>query len=108
MFRPIHSLPAALLIALLGCSANGGGARSLVEARCGACHRFQGRGARLAPPLDGIVGRRGADYVRRYVRDPRSIDPNSRMKPLSLPPPLLDRLVAELTGRSLEATPAAD
>ena len=110
MRRRAALLVLALLIAGSGCGGPAGPS-SAVEARCGACHRFRDRGARLAPPLDGIVERRGADYVRRYIVAPRSLDPDSRMAPLALPPALLERVVAELTagGRAgLDPPPASD
>jgi len=104
----LFALAVGLLLSACGGDSN---PPSAVDARCGVCHRFRDRGARLAPPLDGIVERRGADYVRRYIVAPRSLDPDSRMAPLALPPALLERVVAELTagGRAgLDPPPASD
>jgi len=104
----LFALAVGLLLSACGGDSN---PPSAVDARCGVCHRFRDRGARLAPPLDGIVERRGADYVRRYILEPRALDPDSRMAPLALPPALLDQVVAELTAGTragLDPPPASD
>jgi len=37
---------------------------------CLVCHQFNGEGAPMGPPFDGMGGRVGADYIRQSILDP--------------------------------------
>ena len=38
---------------------------------CQGCHQIHGSGGQLGPALDGVVSRRGVDYVRQKLRNPK-------------------------------------
>jgi mono/diheme cytochrome c family protein len=86
-----------MLVSLAGCGLGAAPSGNPVHDRCGACHLWKGVGARLAPPLDGVIERRGVEQVRRYIRDPRSVDPLTRMPPLKLSAAEIEAIVSELT-----------
>ena len=53
----------------------------LVAARaCLGCHVIGAAGGNIGPSLNGVVGRRGEDYVRRKLSDP-TFDNDSSMMP---------------------------
>jgi nitric oxide reductase subunit C len=46
---------------------------------CMNCHALRGVGGTFGPPLDAVGGRLSAEQIRRYVHDPRSVNPQARM-----------------------------
>jgi len=44
----------------------------LTEKGCIGCHIFEGKGAPIGPPFDGIGRRRTADYIRRSILFPNA------------------------------------
>ena len=71
--------------------------RGLVEARgCTGCHQIGGRGGAVGPKLDGVVGGRGVDYVRRKLRDPRFDNPSTVMPAFGFSDRELDAIIAYL------------
>ncbi len=48
-------------------------------AGCAGCHVIGGVGGALGPSLDGVLGRRDEDFIRRKIADPRFDNPNSVM-----------------------------
>ena len=46
---------------------------------CMNCHSLKGTGGTFGPALDTIGQDLSAEEIRRYVRDPKSVDPQSRM-----------------------------
>ena len=46
---------------------------------CQGCHQINGVGGALGPALDGVTDRRGADYVRKKLVDPKFDNPASAM-----------------------------
>lgn len=61
---------------------------------CTACHSLGGSGGNVGPALDGIGSRRDSDYLSRWLRDPQSIKPDSKMPKM----PLSDSDIAEITS----------
>lgn len=57
-----------------------------IRDNCQLCHQFHDRPENLAPPLRHIAERRPEDWIRRYLRYPYRLRPNSpdRMPDLSL------------------------
>ncbi len=60
-----------------GCSSNG----SLLFHKhgCIECHRFQDEGGMRGPDLTGVGQRLSNEYIDRYLRNPRAVDPQARM-----------------------------
>ena len=48
---------------------------------CMNCHALQGTGGTFGPALDGIGAGMSKEQIGKYVRNPRSVDPNSKMPP---------------------------
>jgi nitric oxide reductase subunit C len=64
---------------------------------CIACHMLEGQGGQVGPPLDGVGGRRDADYIRRWLHDPMSVKADAKMPKLPLSDGQIDELVAFLS-----------
>jgi cytochrome c oxidase subunit 2 len=47
--------------------------------RCGACHVIQGKGGKLGPPLSDIASKRDAQWLKAFLKDPKTINPESKM-----------------------------
>jgi cbb3-type cytochrome oxidase cytochrome c subunit len=45
------------------------------------CHALNGTGGTVGPALDTIGRDLSAEQIRTYVRDPKSVDPESMMPP---------------------------
>ncbi|MCI0342369.1 MAG: cytochrome c [Planctomycetales bacterium] len=60
------------------------GRRVFLERRCDACHAVAGPTGREAPgpSLAGAGRRRTRDWLARYIRDPRAVDPHAKMDPV--------------------------
>jgi len=46
---------------------------------CQGCHQIQGKGGQLGPALDGVVSRRGVEFVVKKLRNPKFDNPASPM-----------------------------
>ena len=68
---------------------------------CTACHAVDGWGGKVGPSLDGVASRYDAEYLRRWLEDPKAIKPDSRMPRLELTPEQITELVDYLS--TLEA-----
>lgn len=63
---------------------------------CVACHSLDGRGGNVGPVLDHVASRLDADYMRRWLKNPSSIKPGSKMPALGLTDAQVDELVSFL------------
>lgn len=48
------------------------------EKNCMGCHTILGEGAYYAPELTRVVDRRGAEWIRTFIRDPQAMYPGKR------------------------------
>jgi cytochrome c2 len=64
--------------------------------RCGACHKINGTGMTVGPPLNGVARRRTRDWVERHFRDPQATSPGTIMPPYPLPARDMENLVQYL------------
>ncbi len=64
---------------------------------CVACHALGGQGGVVGPALDGVGGRLDAAYIARWLEDPMSVKPDSKMPKLPLSDGQIDELVAFLS-----------
>jgi cytochrome c2 len=55
-----------------------------------------GQGGTDGPALDGVADRLDADYLRKWVADPSSIKPDSKMPPLGLQGEQLEEILTFL------------
>jgi cytochrome c oxidase subunit 2 len=64
--------------------------------RCGACHVIQGKGGKLGPPLSDIASKRDAQWLKAFLKDPKTINPESKMSPFKGTNDELETLIAYL------------
>ena len=63
---------------------------------CGFCHTINGAGAKNAPILNGLAGRRERDWVEGHFADPKKFTPNSQMPAYKFNPEELDQITSYL------------
>lgn len=61
---------------------------------CVACHSLEGQGGSIGPALDGVGSRLDPDFIKKWLKDPKSINANSKMPKL----PLSDQDILELAA----------
>ncbi len=74
--------------------------REVYEAQgCSACHVLKGTGTAAGPDLSRVGTRRDAPWLRRFVKDPTAVKPDSPMPPYAdLPEAELDALAGYLAS----------
>lgn len=61
--------------------------------RCAACHRIKGKGGGSARELTHIASVRDEAWLRKWIQEPKSIDPRTKMPPPNLSESKVDDLV---------------
>jgi len=64
--------------------------------RCGACHVIQGKGGKLGPPLSDIASKRDAQWLKAFLKDPKTLNPETKMSPFKGTDDELETLIAYL------------
>lgn len=79
------------------------GRQLIARAGCFACHAARGaEGYRSeAPPLDAIAGKTGGALLRRWLADPKTVDPNAAMPNFHLDEKEIEELSHYLFGREV-------
>jgi ubiquinol-cytochrome c reductase cytochrome b subunit len=72
------------------------GAKIFATNDCASCHKVHGQGGANGPDLSFVGRTREAQWLKTYVRDPESLNPQSTMPPFRLSEEDLDRLAAYL------------
>jgi mono/diheme cytochrome c family protein len=73
--------------------------QELYEKKCKVCHSIKGDGGKQAEKggaLDGVGAKHDAAWLKAYLEDPKSKNPDGKMPKLKLAPEELDALVAFL------------
>ncbi len=69
----------------------------LYQARnCGVCHTLNGAGAKNAPILNGLAGRRTREWVEGHFANPKTFTPNSPMPAYKFSAEELDQITSYL------------
>jgi len=79
------------------------GKRLVTEKACVGCHVVGGGGGTLGPSLNGVVARRGSDFVRHKLADPTFNNATSMMPNFGLSAEQIEAILAylhTLDGRS--------
>ncbi len=63
---------------------------------CIGCHTIFGTGSYFAPDMTKVVERKPKDYLKKFVMDPRGVNPKAAMPKLGITPDEADHLVAFL------------
>jgi ubiquinol-cytochrome c reductase cytochrome b subunit len=64
--------------------------------RCASCHKVNGVGGAVGPPLNGLAGRRSRSWVEEHFADPPKLTPGSFMPAYHLSQKDLDNLTSYL------------
>jgi len=82
--------------------------RQLIEQHgCTGCHTIGGSGGNLAPNLAGVVERRGADYVRAKIHNPKATNPSSIMPRMPFTDAQIAQILACLESGMKDSRPPA-
>lgn len=57
------------------------GAETYVVSGCGSCHKVNGMGGGIGPPLNGLANRRSKQWVEAHFLAPQKLSPGSIMPP---------------------------
>jgi nitric oxide reductase subunit C len=90
-------LMTASLVTLAHAGADDG--KALYEKQCKVCHSIAGDAGKMADkggPLDGVGGKRDGAWLKAYLQDPKSKNPDSKMPKMKLGDSQIDDLVAFL------------
>ncbi len=63
---------------------------------CGFCHTVNGVGAKNAPILNGLAGRRSREWVEGHFAEPKKFTPNSQMPAYKFNPEELEQITSYL------------
>ena len=75
----------------------GAGAEAYKANKCSMCHQIAGQGGKMGGALDDVGSKRDAEWLKKYIKDPKSVEPNGKMKAYpSIADKDLDDLVAYL------------
>jgi len=72
------------------------GALVFLSNNCGMCHKVNGVGMILGPPLNGLTRRRSKEWVVKHFADPAALSPGSVMPSYKFSSKEMDDLVAYL------------
>ncbi len=64
---------------------------------CIGCHTIFGTGSYFAPDMTRVVERKPKDYLKKFVMDPRGVNPSAAMPKLGISSDEADKLMAFLT-----------
>lgn len=98
--RLIPTLALPLLLITTTAMADGdieSGRQLYNDQMCNLCHSLAGEVGQMAQvggPLDGVGGKRDAAWIERYLKDPKSVIPNSQMPATGLN----NQQIADLTA----------
>jgi cytochrome c2 len=93
--RVIGSFTGGLALAGLFVAAGGLGSawageepgKAIYEKSCKACHSVAGEGGKMAHiggALDGVGAKRDAEWLKKYLQDPKATIPNAKMPKVKL------------------------
>lgn len=72
------------------------GAQLYVSSACASCHKINGAGGGVGPPLNGLVSRRSKQWVDDHFARPASLSPGSIMPPFHFTRTELDQIATYL------------
>ena len=48
--------------------------------KCSMCHQIEGAGGKMGGALDDIGSKKDADTLKKYIKDPKSVNDKAKMK----------------------------
>ena len=72
------------------------GKQLYTQKKCGLCHTVDGSGGRKGGDLSDVGGKRDAEWLTKYMKDPKSVIPEAKMPAFRGTDEELNALVAYL------------
>lgn len=69
------------------------GKKVFEEKRCSVCHAIGGKGGKIGPDLSDIGNKRDADWLMKFLQDPKGTIPGAKMMPVKATKEELSALV---------------
>ena len=66
------------------------------EMKCPMCHKIEGVGGKIGPELSGVGSRKDAEWIKGFLKDPKSVSPDTKQPPFKGTDEQLGALVAYL------------
>lgn len=74
------------------------GEKVYAEKKCAVCHSINGAGGKSGGDLSTAGAARDADWLKRFIKAPKSVMPNAKMPAFKGGEPELDAVVAYMTS----------
>lgn len=87
----------SLIVLLTAAAASASDGAAIYESKCKVCHSVAGAAgpmAQMGGPLDGVGTKRDEAWMRSYLKDPKSVMPEAKMKPVALSDEDFEAIVA--------------
>ena len=66
------------------------------EMKCAMCHKVDGVGGKIGPELSGVGSRKDAEWIKGFLKDPKSVSPDTKQPPFKGTDEQLEALVTYL------------
>ena len=66
------------------------------EMKCPMCHKMEGVGGKIGPELSGVGTRKDAEWIKGFLKDPKSVIPDTKQPPFKGTDEQLEALVTYL------------
>jgi cytochrome c2 len=66
------------------------------EMKCPMCHKMDGVGGKIGPDLLGVGNRKDAEWIKGFLKDPKSVIPDTKQPPFKGTDEQLEALVTYL------------
>ena len=66
------------------------------EMKCPMCHKIGGVGGKIGPELSGVGSRKDAEWIKGFLKDPKSVIPDTKQPPFKGTDEQLEALVTYL------------
>ena len=74
------------------------GEKVYLEKKCAVCHAIRGTGGKAGPELSEVGAKRDEPWLKTFMRDPKAMNPKSKMPPFRGTDEELEALVAYLAS----------
>ena len=69
----------------------------IINQICLTCHSYKNVGNKIGPDFEEISGKRDMEYIKQWIKDPKSIKPDALMPKLPLSEDTIDELAVFFT-----------
>jgi cytochrome c2 len=72
------------------------GKKAYNEMKCSMCHKIDGVGGKIGPELLGVGSRKDAQWMKGFLKDPKSVIPDTKQPPFKGTDEQLEAIVTYL------------